>query len=115
MTRYPVLKIDIDGRRRLPLVELIERARRAFVTIVTVVEQRSPSGRGWHQWITIDPPAASAVEVAALQLLFGSDPYREAYVLHRARRVDAGELPPFFAARFNVFYSHTYPCKQRKH
>lgn len=93
----------------MPLLELVQRARRANVEIIALGEQRSPSGRGWHQWVVLDPLPRSAMEVAALQLLFGSDPYREAYIIQRARVVDSGTASPFFRARWNVLYSRTYP------
>lgn len=46
------------------------------------------------------------METVALQLLFGSDPYREAYLINRARRIDAGEVKGFWANSdtWNVLY-----------
>lgn len=106
MTLLP-LKIDVDtpdGRLSWP--ELVARAGRANVTITRVEDTRSPSGRGWHRRLWVHPAPTTAVEVVALQLLFGSDAYREAYCLNRARQVDAGTVPPSFRAlnHWNVLY-----------
>lgn len=35
--------------------------------------------------------------MVALQLLFGSDPLREAYCLNRARRIDHGDVTGYWA------------------
>jgi hypothetical protein len=42
----------------------------------------------------------------ALQLLFGSDPYREAYLIQRARIVDSGNAPRYWLRdnAWNVLY-----------
>lgn len=102
--RY-VIKLDHDPHApRLSLLELVKRARRAKRTLVALGERRSPSGRGWHRWLVVRPAPRSAVEVVALQLLFGSDPYREAYILNRAMRVDHNEVSVYFRNNFNVLY-----------
>ncbi len=46
------------------------------------------------------------MEVVALQLLFGGDPYREAWLINRARRIDAGEITGYWAKddNWNVLY-----------
>lgn len=100
-----VLKLDHDPHcRRLSLVELVRRARRANIKIVAMGERRSPSGRGWHRWLVVRPAPRTAVAVVALQLLFGSDPYREAYIYNRAVRVDQKQVPEYFRRNFNVLY-----------
>ncbi len=100
-----VLKLDHDPHApRLSLRELVKRAKRANRTIVAVGERRSPSGRGWHRWVVVRPAPRTAVEVVALQLLFGSDPYREAYCLNRALLVDRGKVPRYWRTRWNVLY-----------
>ena len=108
-----MVKVDVDGRTRLPLLELVQRARRANVELVALGERRSPSGRGWHQWLVVNPLPRSAIRTVALQLLFGSDPYREAYLLQRARIVDTKQCSPFFRSRWNVFYLRTYRRRTR--
>ncbi|MGH9892342.1 MAG: hypothetical protein ACREA0_10235 [bacterium] len=82
----------------------MERLHRANRELRCVGECVSPSGKGWHLWVWIDPPPRSACETVALQLLLGSDPYREAYNLNRARAVDAGLVAQFWAERWNVLY-----------
>lgn len=99
------LRIDLDGRR-LPLRVMIERLARAHRRIIALGERRSPSGRGWHQWIYVRPAPRSACEIVALQLLLGSDPLREAYNLVRALAVDAGRVSKYWRHRdrWNVLY-----------
>jgi hypothetical protein len=99
-----VVRLDVDGPRPLPLAELAKRARRARRRLVAMRQWRSPSGRGWHCLVLVDPPPRTAVETVALQLLFGSDPRREAYNLNRARQVDAGTVPRYWRHRWNVLY-----------
>lgn len=50
-------------------------------------------------------PAFSALECVALHLLFGSDPIREAFNLHRARLVDSKQVSAFWRARWNTTYA----------
>lgn len=99
------LRLDLDGAR-LPLLEVVRRLARVGRTLVTIRETRSPSGRGWHQWIVIRPAPRSAVEIVALQLLLGSDPLREAYNLRRALAVDSGTVSVYWRMqdRWNVLY-----------
>lgn len=99
------LRIDLDGKR-LPLHEMIGRLARAGRRLVAVGERRSPSGRGWHQWIQVRPCPRSALEIVTLQLLLGSDPQREAYNLVRAQAVDAKRVSRFWRSgdRWNVLY-----------
>lgn len=98
------LKVDVDTMRRPSCAALAEMLRKANRMLLWVVERRSPSGRGWHRWVGVWPRPQTAVETVALQLLCGSDPHREAYNLNRARAVDAGEVSPYWRARWNVFY-----------
>lgn len=104
--RYAILKLDHDphNSRRLSLREIVRRARRANKTLVAMAERRSPSGRGWHRWLIVRPAPKSAVEVVALQLLFGSDPLREAYCLNRAVQIDTGKVRGYWARHFDVLY-----------
>ena len=104
-----MIKIDVDHNDPLPVPELLRRAIRANVTIENVCQWRSPSGRGWHLLIDVTPAPVTAMETVALQLLFGSDVYREAYNVNRARVVDSGEAPPFWCVgnRWNVLYGRS--------
>ena len=98
------LRVDVDHQRKLSVAELAARLKKNNRKLAWVIEQRSPSGRGWHRWIGVWPRPATAVETVALQLLCGSDPHREAYNLNRARQVDAGQVSDYWRARWNVFY-----------
>lgn len=98
------LKIDVDRSEPLPIVELLRRSLRANVKIENLAQWRSPSGKGWHILIEVRPAPKTAMEIVALQMLFGSDPYREAYNINRARAVDGGAVSPFWRRRWNVFY-----------
>ncbi len=101
------LKLDHDPHApRLSLRELMKRAKRANRRIVALAERRSPSGRGWHRWLIVWPGPRTAVETVALQLLFGSDPYREAYCLQRATQVDQKRVPAYWrrSGSWNVLY-----------
>ncbi len=92
-----IVKLDHDPHaRRLSLRELQKRAKRARLTLVALGERRSPSGRGWHRWLIVRPAPRTAMQVVALQLLFGSDPYREAYCYNRARLVDGGKIARYW-------------------
>lgn len=101
-----ILRVDVDAPRPVPLVELIDRLRRASRRLVWLSQVRSPGGKGWHLEACVTPRPRSAMEVVALQLLLGSDPHREAYNVNRARHVDAGHVPPFWRspAAWNVLY-----------
>lgn len=104
ITSVAALHVDVDTVRKLRWGELDRRLAKANRLLLWLVERRSPSGRGWHRWIGVWPPPASAVETVALQLLCGSDPHREAYNLNRARQVDAGTVSDYWKVRWNVFY-----------
>ncbi len=98
------LLIDVDHARPRKLGRVLGLLGRAGYRVRSLSQWRSPSGRGWHLAIEISPRPATAVEVVALQLLAGSDPYREAYNLFRARRVDAGQVDRYWHERWNVLY-----------
>lgn len=98
------LKIDVDRCAPLRLRELVKRAARANRKLLCLCQWRSPSGKGWHLLVWVRPAPRSASETVALQLLLGSDVYREAYNLNRARAVDAGQVSPFWRRRWNVLY-----------
>jgi hypothetical protein len=111
------LKLDIDRARRTPRWKLDRLAAIVHLEIVHVVDERSPGGKGWHSWVTVRSLDEKAgwrpTEIVALQLLFGSDPWREAYTLHRARLVEAKAVAPYWRTRFNVFYATSDKRKRR--
>lgn len=101
--RESVLKVDIDkGKKPLSRALIRWRLERAGFRLQTVVQRRSPSGKGWHQIITVSPRPQFAIEVVALQLLLASDPMREACNLRRARVLD--RMPAWARGHFNVLY-----------
>lgn len=93
-----VIKLDYDAHngRRLSLREMVRRAERANLRIVQMWRRRSPGGKGWHAIVIVDPAPVTAMQVVALQLLFGSDPLREAYCYNRARLVDGSGVAPYW-------------------
>lgn len=107
------VKVDHDARNspRLWLRELVRRAERANVVIEAVRERRSASGEGWHRIIyTRTRGPVSASQIVALQLLFGSDPLREAYNFNRARVVDAGLNDSYWRSQeaWDILYKSPY-------
>ena len=98
-----VLKIDVDAHQQcLTIGRLAAQARRAGVTIHWMRQERSRSGRGWHLLVAVSPAIASAMEIVALQAIFGSDPAREANNILRARALP--HVPEFWQTRWNVLY-----------
>lgn len=98
------LKVDHDSLRPVSVTRLQNRLARAAFTLVWLVREPSPSGRGWHVWAGVSPQPRNAVEMVCLQLIFGSDVLREAYNLNRARHVDSGKVPDWWRGSWNVFY-----------
>lgn len=103
-----VLKLDIDRWRRDPRWKLERLAAIVHLAIVNVKDERSPGGKGWHRTLTMRPLDEGGrwrpTEIVALQLLFGSDVWREAYTLHRARLVEARQVAPYWRDKWSVFY-----------
>lgn len=110
-----ILKLDHDAHnsRRLSLREIVRRAERANLTVERLWQRRSPGGRGWHRLISVTPAPATAAEVVALQLLFGSDPLREAYCYNRARMVDRRAVPEYWRLQdsWDVLYTNGAPWR----
>lgn len=100
-----ILRLDIDkGRKPLTIGRVCWLLRRAGYGVKWLEQRRSPSLTGWHIQIQTVPDIKSAVECTALQVVCGSDVAREACNLTRARRVDRGEVKPYWAERWNVLY-----------
>lgn len=99
-----IVKVDVDQARPLRMAEVARRLVMANRRLVALGQEVSPSGRGVHLWVRVQPSPRTAVEVVALQLLLGSDPRREAYNLNRARAVDAGQVRGYWRRHWNVFY-----------
>lgn len=99
-----ILRLDIDARRPPTVERLTYLLRRACYRPVWISQRRSPGGKGWHVELQVKPSPQSAVEVAALQAILGSDRAREACNLHRARMVDAKKVPSYWRQTWNVLY-----------
>lgn len=101
--RY-LLRVDIDaGNNIVPVPRMCWLLRRAGYRVVWYSQVRSPSGKGWHLEIRVKPRPRSYVVVTALQLLLGSDPFREACNMNRAQIAPA--LPAYWQDRWNVLYA----------
>jgi hypothetical protein len=101
---HPVVKLDIDNGDPPTMAFLHYRLTRAgYRGVEWISFTRSPGGQGWHVCLLPVPRPTTAIEVAAVQLLLGSDPEREAVVLHRARLYP--HTPPFARGWFNVVYT----------
>lgn len=103
-----ILKLDIDRRRELPsLAQLCALLRRSGHRPRWLRYSRSSSGEGWHLRLAVSPTCTLA-ETIALQAILGSDVYREANNLMRARQVD--RVPKFWrrSACVNVLYDSVY-------
>jgi len=100
-----VLRIDVDrGHRATSIPRLCWLLRRAGYRPRCLSQVRSPSGKGWHVEVEVSPQPRSLAELVALQVILGSDRAREACNLHRARMVEQGKVPAWWAKRWNVLY-----------
>ncbi len=96
---------DFDpGHRPPPRQHVKTLLARAGYTIRGWSLRRSMSGKGWHLVITTRPRVRSMMEVVALQAVLGSDAYREACNVLRARQ--APKMPRYFrdVRRVSVLY-----------
>lgn len=103
-----VLKLDIDKRVELPSVaQLCALLRRSGHRPLWLRYSRSASGQGWHLRLAVSP-TCTLVETIALQAILGSDVYREANNLMRARHV--ARVPKFWRRPgcVNVLYDAVY-------
>ena len=83
--KQSVVKLDFDVAKEPDMEPIWQLLRRAGYTAVDVLVKRSPSKRGWHMLLVLDPRPRTAMEVVAIQAVLGSDPQREAMQLARAR------------------------------
>jgi len=99
------LRLDVDaGRPLVTLGTLTVLLRRAGVRPLWLMQTRSPGGKGWHVECAVYPAPRTAMEIAALQAVCGSDRAREACNIQRARMVDTRQVPVWWRKRFNVLY-----------
>jgi len=101
------VKLDLDGCDA-PDMEAVRRlVSRAGYSIVEMSERTSPSGTGRHVVLNVSPRPIHPMEVVALQAICGSDPYREAMQMHRARAF--AKAPKWMRDIWNVLYqSHRH-------
>ena len=96
-----LVKLDFD--KSYPDVERIRMLlQRAGYQPQTAEIGASPSGMGWHVVIDVKPRPRHPMEVVALQAILGSDPYREAMQMHRARAFPYA--PVWMRNAWNVLY-----------
>lgn len=97
------MKVDIDeGRVRPSIGTILKLLNRSGYVPCWMMEKRSRSGKGWHIVLALDPEPRTAEEVVAIQAFLGSDPYREACNLQRARTLQ--RVSKFWRDRWNVLY-----------
>ncbi|MEE8177717.1 MAG: hypothetical protein V3T65_06960 [Acidobacteriota bacterium] len=96
------LKLDYDGEDALSDGQIETRLARAGFTVSKIERRRSPSGHGWHKVVKVNPNPESPMEIVALQAILGSDPYREASNVQRARNL--ADVPKWWRERWNVLY-----------
>lgn len=100
--KQAVVKLDIDDKEH-PDVDAIDKMlRRAGYERRYTVVRRSPGGKGWHVLLDVEPRPRTAMEVVALQAMLGSDPWREAMQIARARALP--KCPGFMRDAWNVLY-----------
>lgn len=105
------VKVDWDGPVPYSLYDVTRLLRRAGYVPVAAMLDTSPSGTGTHMILHVSPRPTSPYEVVALALLLGSDPYREAMQLYRARAFS--DVPRFMRDAWNVLYA-PHPHRSRK-
>jgi hypothetical protein len=102
------VKIDLDADdRELPRWVIERRLDRAGFRLVRLLRRRSPSGAGVHLVARVRPRPESAAVVVALQAILGSDGYREACNLRRARILH--RMPKPLRRFWNQLYGRVGP------
>lgn len=96
------IKLDVDEGHPPDLQVVSQLLERAGYRIEGWTQQHSPGGTGWHVLIEVSPRPHTAMEVVALQAICGSDPWREAVNVLRARAFP--KAPKFMRDRWNVLY-----------
>lgn len=97
------IKLDVDARQEPPDLQVVSQLlERAGYRVESWTQRSSPGGNGWHVIIEVVPRPTTAMEVVALQAICGSDPWREAISVVRARSFV--KAPKFMRDRWNVLY-----------
>ncbi len=100
-----LIKIDIDSKRCPRLPGLLAKLKRAGYMPRWYSQCKSPSGNGWHLTFKLAPVPQRAEEVVAIQVMLGSDPFREACNLYRARMLP--HVSSYWRDRWNVLYARS--------
>jgi hypothetical protein len=100
--KQALVKLDWDHRRKPDLGVISAKLERAGYVWTDVTVRRSPSGKGWHVILDVEPRPRSPVEVVALQAILGGDPWREAMQMNRARAF--AKVPRWMRDAWNVLY-----------
>lgn len=96
------IKVDWDDSTEPDLGVMFAKLQRAGYMAVDVTLRPSPSGNGWHVLIDVEPCLTHPMEVVALQAILGSDPWREAMQMNRARAYR--KAPAWMRKDWNVLY-----------
>ena len=108
--RQALIKLDLDKCVEPDMEGIRGRVERAGYVLERVVSSHlSPSGTGWHIVFRVKPRPTHPMEVVALQAICGSDLYREAMQMQRARRFR--RAPVWMKDVWNVLYQ---PHAQRQ-
>ena len=101
-----LLLLDYDDHSPPPLLVIRAVLMRAGYKVVEARKKPSRSGKGWHCLLTLDREVDTAMETVALQAVCGSDQFREACNITRARAVDSlpDGIDKSWLARWNVLY-----------
>ncbi len=100
--RDATVKVDWDDSKEPDLGVMCAKLSRAGYAAVDVTLRPSPGGHGWHVLIDVEPAPTSPMEVVALQAILGSDPWREAMQVNRARAY--AHVPSWMRRVWNVLY-----------
>lgn len=101
--RSGLIKLDIDkGMKRPTMAAITLKLARAGYRFNWLSETVSPGGNGFHITMELIPAPRNPEEVVAIQAMLGSDPYREASNLMRAKKYY--RVNKFWRERWNVFY-----------
>lgn len=103
------LKLDFDSDVKSYKFEseMCAKLKRAGYKAAHFSWKRSPSNQGWHCIVKLDPEPSSPLEVVALQAILGSDSFREASNLFRAKQLPF--VGQYWQKRWNVLY-----CRSEK-
>lgn len=106
--KQALLKLDIDRTRKPDLDRMAALLARAGYETADINFRRSPSGKGWHVILEIEPRPRTPMEVIALEAILGADPFRQAMQINRGKAML--KAPGWMRDAWNVLY---VPDKRR--